>query len=64
MNHMKNQDNISPPEISNPIIIAPDKIKLSDVQDNDFKIAIINALKDFEYDTNKCLNEGLENICE
>lgn len=61
---MKNQDNICPPEISNRIIIAPDKSKSSDVQDSDFKIAIIDALKDFKYDTNKCLNEGLENTHE
>lgn len=55
-NGISNQDNMSCPEISTPIVIFPEKDNLADTQDNDFKIAIIKMLKELKENKNKCLN--------
>lgn len=46
-----------PPEVRNPVIIDLEKMKLDEAQEKDFKTAIVNMLKDFNADMNKCLNE-------
>ena len=43
---MTNQDNMSLPEASNPIIIDPEISYLAEAQDTDLKIAIMNVFKD------------------
>lgn len=40
-----------------PIIIVHEKNKLVYVQDDDFKIAIINMFKELKEDMHKCPNE-------
>lgn len=45
-----------------PIIIFTEKDNLADTQDNDFKITIINMVKDFKENMNKYLDEDQKNI--
>lgn len=37
-----NQDSMSPPKLNGPIVMFPEKRKLDDTQENDFKILIMN----------------------
>lgn len=62
--HKNSQDNIPPPEGSNPIVIGPEKFNSVESSDNNFKIAIMNTFKDPKGDMNKCLNEDPENTNE
>lgn len=50
---MNNQDNVYLPEISTPIIIFPEKSKLVDIEDNNFKIVIANMSKELKGDMYK-----------
>lgn len=49
---MNNQDNISFPEISTPIILFTEKSKLAKTEDNDFKYAIISMFNELKEDIN------------
>lgn len=50
---MNNQDNIPPPETSNPIVIDAEQSNLAEAQDKDFQIAIMNLIEDLKEDMNK-----------
>lgn len=50
--NMKNQDSMSPSEISNPVVMFPEKSILDKAQDSDFK-NIINMFKELKEDMNK-----------
>lgn len=58
---MKDQDNKHPPEATNPIVLGSKESKLAEVQDKDFKIAIMSMFKDLKDTVNKCPNEDWEN---
>ena len=50
---MNNQDNITPSETSNPIVIDAEQRNLAEVQDKDFQTAIMNLFEDLKEDMNK-----------
>ena len=52
---IKSQENISPPESSNPTAVGSEKCDIAEVQVRDFKIAIMNVSKDIEDDVNKSI---------
>jgi hypothetical protein len=54
---MNNLDNMSSPEMNNPIILSPEKSSLAEAQDRDFKMASMNMSKDFKEDMKNCLNK-------
>ena len=49
------------PEASNFMVIGPKQCNLAEAQDKDFKIAIMNMLKDLKEEINKSANEIYEN---
>lgn len=53
--NMNNQDNMPLPEASNPIGISPEKNHLAEAENKDFKIAIVDMLKDLKEDMNALL---------
>lgn len=52
---------MSPPEISMPVVMFPEKSNWADGWDNDFKSVIINMLKELKKDMNKRLDEDCKN---
>lgn len=56
---MNSQDNVSPPKL-----LLLEKGNLNDVQNNDFKITIINIFKKFKGDMNTFWNEDYESIAK
>lgn len=52
---------MSPPETSNPITVDSEKYNIAEAQDKDFKITIMNIVKDFNEGMNKSLSELNEN---
>lgn len=57
---MKNQDNKYPPEATNPIVLGSKESILAEVQDKDFKIAVMSMFRDLKDNVNKWLNEDWE----
>ena len=37
-NKQTKKDNVSPPKLSNPMVMSPEKYNINDLQDNDFKL--------------------------
>lgn len=50
-----------PPEARNSVVLGTKEINLAKPQDRDFRIVIMNMLKDLKEDMNNCLNEDHEN---
>lgn len=50
---MNKQDNIPPPETSNPIAINAEQSNSAEVQDKNFQIAIMNLFEDLKEDMSK-----------
>ena len=48
-------------EPSNPTIVHPEKCNIAEVQDEDFRIAIMNRSTDCKKNMNKSINKGCEN---
>ena len=57
---MNNLDNISPPEVSSPIMLGPGKSNLAEEQHRDFKMAGMSMSKGFKEDINNRLNKDHE----
>ena len=55
---------MSPLESSNPAATSTEKCNITQAQDKDFKISIMNMFKDHEEDVDKWLNEDHENTVE
>jgi hypothetical protein len=49
------------PASRNPTRVGPDKCSVAEVQNKDFKIAIMNMFKNLKEKINKSLNEVCEN---
>jgi hypothetical protein len=54
---MNSQENVPALEASNPIARGSGKCNISEAQDKNFKISIINIFKDIKERMNKSLNE-------
>lgn len=50
------------PELSNPATAGPEKYRVAEAQDKDFKIAIINVHKDLKEEMNKSLSKACETL--
>lgn len=48
------------PESSHPNAVGAEKLNRAEAQDKDFKIAIMNMLKDLDDDINKSFNKHCE----
>lgn len=58
---MDSQDNMPPPEASNPLAIGCEKCNLDEAPDKNVKIAITSMFMDFKEDVNKSFKEVCEN---
>lgn len=59
--NINNDDIIIQPEPNNFITVDPNPCNNNEEQEKNFKIVILNMLKDLNEDTNKSYNEDLEN---
>lgn len=55
--NLNSQDNVLPPELSNPTTVCFEKCNIAEAQDKGVKTVINNMFKDIKADMNKSLNE-------
>lgn len=57
---MNGRDNITPLEPRNPIMIGTEKSNVTETQDREIKIVVMNMFKDLKWDMNQGLFEDQE----